>query len=378
MLKHKTIKLNITLNFMVANIFATALGLTIFHNLKSDNLATYFIAVSTAAAFSLIFALLWQREILKPIENLKLYLTSLIDENSRKIKNITEPKVTFNELNEIKLLARNLHLKLKTANNNLAKAKSNHELEKKNLLSSINHEFRTPLNAIINFSDIQKNELMGPMQNKKYLEYAGDINKAGHYLLALVQNLIDISRVEDKYLNISNKIIDLNTAIFSVKDKLGSGIKKKEINLHINLDKSLPHINNDEEKFKQIIFYALIYLVEITNKQGNILLTASLQTISTEDYIIIHLENDNNETDSNNNKNINYIITNYGLVTGGLTRLYEIAKTGLTLATKLTHMLGGNLIIKNKSNKGNIIEIRVPVDNNTIPQKQEILEKEFA
>jgi len=88
---------------------------------------------------------------------------------------------------------------------------------KTEFLANMSHELRTPLNAIIGFSDVMRKQLLGPLeQNPKYLAYAGDINGAGKHLLGIINDILDIAKIEAGQLDLKEDIFDLEPLIESV------------------------------------------------------------------------------------------------------------------------------------------------------------------
>ncbi len=128
---------------------------------------------------------------------------------------------------------------------------------KSQFLATMNHELRTPLNTIFGFSDVMSNEYPGPLGNPKYVEYAQDICLSGEYLLSLVNDLLDISRIEKGQIPLMMEDIFIDELI----DESLNLVKEKAINsgvsLLINIPVNMPFVRADRRALFQIIINLL-------------------------------------------------------------------------------------------------------------------------
>src|SRR4029077_12916254 len=134
---------------------------------------------------------------------------------------------------------------------------------KSEFLANMSHELRTPLNAIIGFSDVLTEQMFGDL-NPKQLDYLEEISGSGRHLLALVNDILDLSKVEAGQM-------ELHPSRFSLRDVLENGLSmvgeqamRKEIALRLDIDVREEVIEGDERKIKQVVFNLLSNAVKFT------------------------------------------------------------------------------------------------------------------
>lgn len=148
-------------------------------------------------------------------------------------------------------------------------------IAKSQFLATMSHELRTPLNAIIGFSEVLKSELMGPHSVPQYKEYAGDIHASGLHLLNLINELLDLSRIEAGRYDLNEEAISLSSLGEDCRRMLEIRAKAKGIELSANLSPHLPKIWGDERAIRQVILNLLGNAVKFTPPSGKIVLTVA-------------------------------------------------------------------------------------------------------
>ncbi len=141
-------------------------------------------------------------------------------------------------------------------------------------LANMSHELRTPLNAILGFSEILQTELFGPMQNGTYKGYAGDINSSGRYLLGLINDILDISRIEAGRRDIQEDPINLLEPLEHALHLSQMNAKNKNISLITNVDEALPRLLCDERAIQQVAINLTTNAVKFTQRGGRVELGA--------------------------------------------------------------------------------------------------------
>ncbi|MBO6521171.1 MAG: PAS domain S-box protein [Rhodospirillales bacterium] len=146
---------------------------------------------------------------------------------------------------------------------------------KSEFLATMSHEFRTPLNAIIGFSEMLKEQYFGKLGDKNYVEYATDIHRSGRHMLDLVNDILDFSAIEASKRQ-------MHPEAFSFQDVLSDGIRnvetqlrKKNLSLKQELDADLPPLYADKRSVYQIVLNLLSNAVKFTNPGGGVTITAS-------------------------------------------------------------------------------------------------------
>ena len=162
---------------------------------------------------------------------------------------------------------------LETAKSMSDEARSRAEeanLAKSRFLASMSHELRTPLNAILGFSEVMAHEVLGPMENKTYKEYAQDINDSGQHLLNLINEILDLSRVEAGRHTLSEEVIRLSDIAEDALHLVALKARAKDIKVISNFEVSLPPIWADERSVRQIMLNLLSNAVKFTPTGGEI------------------------------------------------------------------------------------------------------------
>ena len=147
-------------------------------------------------------------------------------------------------------------------------------MAKNNFLASISHELRTPLNAVIGFSEVLLDQFFGPL-NKQQVEYVNDILQSGHHLLTMINDILDLSKVETK----QTTFLPVPTALEPVMDEslktTGPMMKEKQIQVIRDLPEEFSkiHLHADPVKLRQILSNLLSNAVKFTSKDGTITIT---------------------------------------------------------------------------------------------------------
>jgi two-component system, cell cycle sensor histidine kinase PleC len=145
---------------------------------------------------------------------------------------------------------------------------------KSTFLANMSHELRTPLNAILGFSEILEGEMFGPMTNRAYKVYAGDIHHSGQYLLGLINDILDISRIEAGRREIRDEPVQMFESLNNAKHLLGINAAEKTISVQINVEPSLPKIWGDSRAINQIAINLLTNAIKFTPAKGAVVMEA--------------------------------------------------------------------------------------------------------
>jgi two-component system, cell cycle sensor histidine kinase PleC len=166
------------------------------------------------------------------------------------------------ELAEAKLVSDEARRRAETAN----KAKSR-------FLATMSHELRTPLNAIMGFSEVMKSEVMGPLQNPTYREYAGNIHESGRHLLHLINEILDLSRIEAGRYELHEEPVRLSDVAEDSQRLLRLKATSKGLELIENFEPDLPQVWVDQRAIRQICLNLLSNALKFTPKGGRITIT---------------------------------------------------------------------------------------------------------
>lgn len=139
---------------------------------------------------------------------------------------------------------------------------------KSEFLANMSHELRTPLNAVLGFSEIMLNESFGPLPNKQYKEYTADIHHAGTHLLELINDVLDVSKIEAGALELSEGVVDMGTVIRASMRFIKERANRKSLQIDEITAPDLPLIRGDERAIKQIALNLLSNAVKFTDNGG--------------------------------------------------------------------------------------------------------------
>lgn len=149
---------------------------------------------------------------------------------------------------------------------------------KSNFLAAMSHELRTPLNAILGFADIMRQGLFGAIGNPRYSEYIDGIGKSGQHLLSLINDVLDMSRVEAGKLELSEAELDILQAVDEAIDLVGVTADGKGVMLRRALPAVLPRLQADERLLRQMLLNLMSNAIKFTPEGGSIEIAAAVLT----------------------------------------------------------------------------------------------------
>jgi PAS domain S-box-containing protein len=227
---------------------------------------------------------------------------------------------------------------------------------KSEFLTNMSHELRTPLNAIIGFSDIIKNEILGPVGNTTYRDYASDINESGQHLLGLINDILDLSKIESGMDELHEENIDIPEIANAIK-KLVMGLAQAgNVKLELDVSDDIPVLRADERKVKQILLNLLSNAIKFTPDGGKVILKIWSRAQSGYVFQVI---------DSGTGiafEDIPKALAPFQQVDSGLNRKHEGTGLGLPLAKSLVEMHGGYLDLQSEVGVGTTVTVRFPAE----------------
>jgi two-component system, cell cycle sensor histidine kinase PleC len=223
---------------------------------------------------------------------------------------------------------------------------------KSKFLANMSHELRTPLNAIIGFSEIMENGMFGSLGSEKYREYCHDILTSGHYLLEVINDILDMSKIEAGRMKLDIEPLDLSKTLAESLRVVSGRANDKNLDLDAEIDGPIS-IVADRRATKQIIVNLLSNAVKFTPDGGKVIVRSRMAANS-----IVLLIAD----------------TGIGIAPGSLRRLgrpfeqveSQLTKTyhgsglGLAIARSLTNLHGGSMRLRSKLGAGTVVRICLP------------------
>jgi PAS domain S-box-containing protein len=147
---------------------------------------------------------------------------------------------------------------------------------KTKFLSIMSHELRTPLNVVIGFSEMMEQEIKGPLGNDQYKGYAGDIRESARHLLKLIDDILDVAKVEAGGHVLDDELIDPYDLAESARRLVAERAKNAGQTLAMTLPPDLPNLRGDERKLKQVLLNLLSNAIKFTDRGGTIEISAEL------------------------------------------------------------------------------------------------------
>ncbi len=225
---------------------------------------------------------------------------------------------------------------------------------KSEFLANMSHELRTPLNAIIGFAQVLQDEMFGALGDPRYRDYATDINDSGQHLLNLINDILDLSKIEAGKGELLEDDIDvpplLRSALNMVRERATSG----DVTLETEIPDGLPALHADERKLKQILVNLLSNAVKFTKPGG----VVTLRTWSNVESGYLFQVQDTGIGMSQ--EDIPKALSPFGQVDSALNRQYEGTGLGLPLSKTLTELHGGSLDLQSEPGVGTTVTLRLP------------------
>ncbi|WP_420345630.1 PAS domain-containing sensor histidine kinase [Pelagibius sp.] len=241
----------------------------------------------------------------------------------------------------------------------LISAKESAELAnraKTEFLANMSHELRTPLNAVIGFSEIMESELLGPLGSTQYKSYAADIHESAQHLLTLINDILDVAKIEAGAHELREEVIDPRDIIGAVRRLVAERAKRADQTLEVSLPDDLPRLRADERKLKQVLLNLLSNAIKFTPKEGTIELSARRDTdggfvFQVSDTGIGIAEDD-----------IPRAFAPFEQVDSRLNRQFEGTGLGLPLSAGFVKLHGGRLDLESEPGVGTKAIVRLPAE----------------
>jgi len=225
---------------------------------------------------------------------------------------------------------------------------------KSKFLANMSHELRTPLNAIIGFSDIMKSELFGALGSARYSEYAKDINDSGAHLLNVIDDILDISKIEAGRYPLEESDIELADVLRWSTEIIRPRTEEKKIKVTLQISENLPHIYGDLRAIRQIMLNLLSNAAKFTPEEGRITVAA-------------HLDNNQSLVISVNDTGIGIpadkltaVLEPFAQVDDSSAREYDGTGLGLSITKSLTELHEGELHLESELGKGTTAVLTLP------------------
>jgi len=294
----------------------------------------------------------------------------------------TEGKVYYNNDNiPIRVIGINIDIttsKLAEINYKTAKEMAESANKAKStFLANMSHEIRTPMNAILGFAELLQVTELDNIQK----EYNKGIINSGKSLLNLINDILDLSKIEAGKLNIQKSIIGISSFLEDVKQVFSIKASEQNISLNLNIDKSLPsHINIDETRLRQILFNLIGNAVKFTSV-GSVDIKIEIEKEEEKSNLIISVIDTGIGIPENQ---IELIFEAFRQQEEQSTRKYGGTGLGLTITKRLVEMMGGEIEVKSTVGVGSCFKVKLydieivsgVVEEKIVPKKRNFSFKE--
>lgn len=227
-------------------------------------------------------------------------------------------------------------------------------LAKGRFLANMSHEFRTPLNAILGFSEVLRETDPAPETLKHYQSYSDDIFQAGSHMLSMVENILEVTRAGAGRLELRVKNLDVRDAVGLALSLVRQDAVSKRISLTMAVADDLPTIRTDAGKLQQIVVNLLSNAVKFTDSGGAV----HVSVTRTADWPVVLSVKDNGIGIAA--EDMAMVMAPFGQVANALTRNHGGTGLGLTLTQELVDLLGGEMDLQSTPGEGTVITVRLP------------------
>jgi len=225
---------------------------------------------------------------------------------------------------------------------------------KSEFLANTSHELRTPLNAIIGFAEILKMELLGPIGNSQYSGYVADIHTSAKHLLALINDILEVSRLQSGQSELSEERVHVPglvaAAMHLIEERAGAG----QVRLAVVIDENVPPVLADYVKLKRILFCLMSNAVKFTPSGGNVTLSAR---VAPDGALLVAVADTGIGIARHD---LQRVLEPFTQADGRHTRRYDGTGLGLTLSRGLAESHGGSLELDSELGVGTTATLRLP------------------
>ncbi|HEX8416703.1 MAG TPA: HAMP domain-containing sensor histidine kinase [Methylobacterium sp.] len=236
-------------------------------------------------------------------------------------------------------------------------------LAKSRFLATMSHELRTPLNAILGFSEVMKNEVFGPHAAPSYGEYANDIHESGLHLLNLINEILDLSRIEAGRYELAEEAVQLAHAVDECRHMVGLRARSKGQTFSELIDETLPRLWADERALRQIVLNLLSNAVKFTPPGGEITIKVGW-TSSGGQYVAVKDSGPGIPEDE-----IGTVMSSFGRGSLAIKTAEQGSGLGLPIVKGLVDLHGGHFQLVSKPREGTEVIVTFPASRvmDTLP-----------
>jgi two-component system, cell cycle sensor histidine kinase PleC len=224
---------------------------------------------------------------------------------------------------------------------------------KTEFLANMSHELRTPLNAIIGFSQLMADEVLGPLGNTKYTGYSRDICNSAEHLLGIINDILDVSKLEAGKLELEEEQIDVPQVVRNLLHFVAERASALEVAIETEIARDLPRLLGDARKLKQVLLNLVTNALKFSHPGNSI----TLRVNEVEGAVTIAVIDRGIGMDETE---LSTAVTRFGQVASIWNRKHAGTGLGLPLAIGLVELHGGRLDIKSRKGEGTTVTVSFP------------------
>ena len=229
---------------------------------------------------------------------------------------------------------------------------------KSEFLANMSHELRTPLNAIIGFAEVMQSGIFGSLGSEKYEEYCTDIRSSGEYLLSVINDILDMSRIEAGRTSLTKQPVEVNASVQKAIKLVSEQIRAKNLNVSVDVIPEDIVVPADERALQQILVNLLQNATKFTGEDGCI----TIRTRQAANAINIYVEDNGIGIPAHALQKLG---RPFEQVETEFSKSYKGSGLGLAIARSLTELHGGALRIRSQEGVGTIVLVHLPLTEAT-------------
>lgn len=231
---------------------------------------------------------------------------------------------------------------------------------KSEFLANVSHELRTPLNAIIGFSEVVKDEMMGSLGNERYREYIGDIHQSGRHLLSLINDILDLSKIEAGKLELEESDVPVTDLVRACLRLMAQQAEVEGLDLIADLHEPLPPVRSDSRVLKQILLNLLSNAIKFTMAGGEVKVTARG---SASNGLVLEVSDTGIGMTP---EDLEVAMTPFARGGSAMVRQHEGTGLGLPLVNRFVTGLGAKLTIDSRFQEGTTVRVEFQAARNGV------------
>jgi two-component system cell cycle sensor histidine kinase PleC len=265
-----------------------------------------------------------------------LYLTRhLYDQHAMNLAFRAEKDAIFAELEQAKAISDEARRRAEASN-----------MAKSQFLATMSHELRTPLNAILGFSEFMCTEMLGPINNGTYKEYLDDIHYSGEHLLKLINEILDLSRIEAGKRELNEHLISLVAIAEEARGLLDLKARQRDIEIAEVYDETMPRIVVDPQAMRQVVLNLVSNALKFTPPGGEIIIKVG-RTQSGGQYVSVRDNGPGIAKDE-----ISVVLSAFGQGSVSIKNAEQGTGLGIPIVQALIHLHGGNFTLRSQIDVG--------------------------